>query len=422
MVEVWLPYGDTEVCLTVPPENLLDIVNPKQEPQPINLEEELKKALENPLNTSKLAETMKPEQKIAIAFNKSVNMDFISLVLAKLADEVKKADVPLSNIRVIVGCREGKPITPNEAENLLSKIPEGFEKKIHNPKVEEELVEVGVTSYKTRVFLNKSFFEADLKILVGEVNLNPLTGFGGIDAVLSVCGLKTIHHSYGLSLNPKSRIGFLEENPTHKNLVEIAGLAGVNHILNLVVGLDGKVLRVFFGSLEKTFKEAVNSFKTIFGVEVEDKAEIVVVSPGGNPFDQTFYDAQESLERACLVVKDGGIIVLVAECSQGLGNRDFQKLVNTVKSVEELKTIAKKEFNPTLYKIFRLMNILKDFRVVLVSTLPNTISEVLGFKTSKTVNNAVEYALRVLGKKSKILVLPYAMKIFPILKTKEPQH
>jgi nickel-dependent lactate racemase len=424
MVEVWLPYGETEVCLTVSPENLLDIVNPKPLPQPVNLEEEIRKTLENPLNTARIGETIKPGEKVAIAFDKSMNVEFVGFVLTQLSKEFEKAGISSSDVTVVVGCENGKPIGQAETEKFFSKIPEGFQRKIHNPSLEEDLVEIGVTSRKTRVFLNKNFFEADFKILIGKIDFHSYAGFsGGRQTILSVCGLKTIHQNYNLSLNPKSRLGVLEENPVHQDLVEIANLAKINYIIDVIVDLDGNVLRVFSGNLEKAFEEGVNSFKSTFGVEVEDKVEIAVVSPGGHPFDLTFYDAQESLERAVWLVKDGGIIVLVAECSQGLGDKIFQRWVTSVKNVDELKTVAKKEFNLFFHRVFQLLNVLENFRVVIVSALPNVVvSEVLRFKSSKTVDDAVEYALRVLGKKSKIVVLPHTMKTFPILKTKEIQH
>lgn len=423
MVEVWLPYGETEVCLTVQHENLLGIINPKPSPKPVNLKEEIEKSLENPLNTSRVGDIVKPGQKIAVAFNKDMNIEFVSLVLTQLFKEFEKAGVSPSDVTVIVGCEDGKPLSNIEAENILSKIPEGFQKRIHNPVLEEDLVRVGVTSRKTKVFLNKNFFEADFKILVGRVGFHSYAVFSGRQTILSVCGLKTIHQNYNLSLNLKSRLNVLEENPLHQDLTEILNLVKVDYSINGIVGLDGNILKVFSGSLEKSFKEGVNSFKSIFGVEVEDKAEIVVVSPGGYPFDLTFYDSQESLERVVGLVKDGGVIVLVAECSQGLGDKLFQKLITNIKSVEELKNAAKKEFNLFFHKIFQLLNILENFRVVVVSALPNVIvSDILRFKASKTINDAVEYALRVLGRKSKIIILPYALKTLPILRSKEIQH
>ncbi|RLI32088.1 hypothetical protein DRO51_02565, partial [Candidatus Bathyarchaeota archaeon] len=72
MVEVWLPYGDTEICLTIPPENLLDIVEPRNLPDPPeNISEEIGKALKNPLGLPALRNVVKPGHKISIVIDKN---------------------------------------------------------------------------------------------------------------------------------------------------------------------------------------------------------------------------------------------------------------------------------------------------------------------------------------------------------------
>ncbi|RJX15764.1 nickel-dependent lactate racemase [Candidatus Bathyarchaeota archaeon] len=424
MVEIWLPYGSTEVCLTVSPENLLGVVEPKPRPKPANFEEELEKALQNPINAKRLDEIVKPNQKIAIAFDKNLNPNLLGLMISKLWDKMKVSGIPASNVTVIIGCKDGEIPSQTEAENFLQKIPENFQKKVHNPNILEDLVEVGLTNRKTRVFLNKSFWEADVKILLGKIGLHPYAGFyGGSSTILSICGLKTIHQNYVLAVNSKSRIGVLEENPVYADLVEIAKLCKVDYALNVIENEENETLKVFCGEPEKMFLEGVKFIRSFYEVEVDGKAEVVVVSPGGTPYDQNFYCAYEAIEHVLSIVKDGGVIVLVAECSQGLGGENFHKWMVEIDSVEDLKKIVKKNFDLCLHRVFQLMDVLKNHRIIVVSALPNVfVSGVLKLRLAKTVNDAVEWALRLVGKKSKILVLPYAKKVLPVLKTIEIQH
>ncbi|RLI05307.1 nickel-dependent lactate racemase [Candidatus Bathyarchaeota archaeon] len=418
MVEIWVPYGDTEVCLTVSLENLLGIVNPKPRPKTPETLEEIDRALENPLGASKLREIVKPNHKVAIAIDKSLGK-LVNIILPKIFTELKQGGIENSNISVFIGNKKGELLPFEKLEEILPKIPSGTRIKFHDPYQTEELVEVGSTGSKTKVFLNKDFFQADIKILMGKLGLHGYAGFsGGPQTILTVSGIKTIHQNYNLSINPKARVGILEENPVHKDLKEITKLCNIDFVMDVFVE-NGELVKAFSGNLEETFAEGVNYVKSVYEVEVESKADIVVASPGGDPFDSTLYDAQETIEHALKIVRDDGAVVLAAQCSEGYGDQKFYRLMAEVDSIDQLKSIMKKEYIPVSHKIFQLMDTLQRFRVILVSALPNTIATgVFRFKTAKCMEEAIETALRFMGKKSKILVLPYAMKTLPVLRPK----
>jgi nickel-dependent lactate racemase len=66
MVDVWLPYGKTDVCVRVPARNLLGTIEPKEAAAAPDQKAEIERALHEPIGSKRLSEIAKPESKVAI--------------------------------------------------------------------------------------------------------------------------------------------------------------------------------------------------------------------------------------------------------------------------------------------------------------------------------------------------------------------
>jgi len=422
MVEVWLPYGKSEVCLTISADRLLGSIEPKSKPSPSDLTAELKNALEKPLGCSRLSKIAKPGSNVVIVLDKDVAGLPIPHVLSNMMEELELGGVKRSDITAILGSGTGKPLTPNEVKQILVETPTDLQIEVHNPEDEETLVEVGTTDRRTRVLLNKKIVDSDLRILIGRIDLHPYAGCsGGRQTVITAAGgVRTLHHNYTLAVDRYSRVGNLDNNPVHLDMVEAAKIAKVDFTMNFVADSDDKDLKVFGGSLESAFSDGVKYVESLYCVPVEEKADIVVVSSGGQPYDLDLYGALESIERAVRVVRDGGVIVLVAECSKGYGTSRFYRWVEELDSIEAVKSETRKHFTYGLHKVAQLIHVLNNVKVVLVSTLPETIStRVFRFKVAKSAGDGLDLAYRFAGRRAKVWVLPQAMETLPTLVSRE---
>jgi nickel-dependent lactate racemase len=425
MVEVWLPYGNTEICLTVSSDNLLGIIEPKPTLPPSDLKAELKKTMENPLGSARLSKIAKPGSKVAIALDKSVTGIPTPYVLSSIVNELELAEVKRQDITVILGDGTGKPLTGEEVKQLLVEPIPDLPIEINDPENEEKTVEVGATEHRTRVLLNKKFVEADMRILIGRIGPHPYAGYsGGRQTVITaISGIRTLHHNYTLSVDHNSRVGNLENNPVHLDMVEVANIAKIDFTLDFVADREFNDVKVFGGNLESAFTEGVKYLESHYCVTVQEKADVVVVSPGGQSYDSNLYDAQESIERALRIVRDGGVILMVAECSKGYGPSDFYRWVKELDSMEALKIAIRKQFTYGLHKVAQLLHTHSNVKVVMVSTLPETISNgVFNFKEAKSAGDGLDAAYRLVGRRSKVWVLPRAMETLPSLVTREAPH
>ncbi|MEM3737157.1 MAG: nickel-dependent lactate racemase [Candidatus Bathyarchaeia archaeon] len=421
MVEVWLPYGKTEICLTISAENFLGTIEPQLKPAAPDPEAEIKYALENPKGSPRLREIVRSGGKVAVVVDSTTNMHLSQLMLSKVIDELKSGGISESAITIIFGQRS-QP-SPDRSSSLEVGDLGGLVKLAHDPNT-AELVEVGVTSYKTRVVLNRAFAEADFKVLIGEIGLDPYAGYsGGRAGVLAVSGFKTIQHNRSLITDPNCKVGNLEKNPVHLDMVEAAKLAGVNFILNAVTDDAGKIVKAFAGGLEPAFLEGAKFLAETLGATVDSKSDIVVISPGGYPYDDSFYNAINSLENVLAIVRDGGVVVLAAECSNGHGNVSFYRWMTQFRSFEDAREAVRKSFTPELCAAYLLLRTLQKVRVVALSAMPEFMTTgVFKLKSVRCTDEALETAFRLAGRKAKVWVVPRGQFTLPRLRSAEPSQ
>ncbi|MGP3667004.1 MAG: lactate racemase domain-containing protein [Candidatus Bathyarchaeota archaeon] len=416
MVEVWLPYGESEVCLTIPPENLLEVVEPRTLPNPLeNLFEEIGKALENPLGSSALKNVIKPGCRVSIVVDKDLLGGIGSVIVSRMYGELKSCGIENSNISIFIGDVLGERVE-NDPRKFLSNIPNDVCIKLNNPYAEDNFIKIGLTSNKTSIYIDKDFLNSDVKILVGKIGLNSYAGFsGGRQTILAVSSIKTIQQNYALSINPFAKVGLLDKNPVHLDLAEIVKMCKVDFVFD-VVEYNGKLLKVFHGKVDDAFYEGVNYVKSLFDYPLKNKADIAVASVGGYPNDKTLHSAQEFFHNVSDVVKESGVIIFAVECSQGFGDKNLYKWMFEVKGmdVKELREVARKEFIKGLHKVFQLKVLTEKFKVIVVSALPPLLtSEIFKFRVADSVNDALEMAFRMVGKGSKVIVFRDISKVLP---------
>ncbi len=422
MVEIWLPYGNTEVCLRVPTENLLGIIEPAEKSGAEDAQAAIEKALANPISSKPLGEIAKPDKKIAIALKDS-GSSTNQLMISSILKVLNSAGIRDEEVTVIVAY-DPLRASASRTEEIFS-LGEYLSSRIrvmrHNPET-SECVEVGKTSKGTKVSLNKAFVESSVKILAGVIEPHPLAGYsGGREAVLpGLSRTETIQHNFLLSLSSKARLSGLEDNPVHEDMVEAARLAGVNFSLNVVRNQMLEVVGAFAGDVVKSFSEGVKLAEEVFKASAEKRADIVFVSPGGAPLDADLFESCKVISGAVEAAKRGGAIVLMAECLKGYGNTDFYETMPKFADPDALEKELKKNFTVGGLMVYRLMRVLQRHKVYSVSMMPDHyVSEVFRMRPARTANEALRYAFEEVGKKGKVSVIPHGSLVVPEIKSGE---
>jgi len=422
MVDVWLPYGKTEVCARIPTRNFLGAIEPKEKPGVADPRAEIERALREPVGAKQLNEIAKPGDKAVIAVDDATRATPSHLMVPPILDELNRAGVKDEDVTIVFACGAHRAVEPEEMEKLLGEETLKRVKAVSHDYKSEDQVYLGKTSFGTKVYVNKTFAEADVRILTGDMGLHYYAGYGGGRKSLlpGVSSFDTLQKNHAMLLNPKAKIGVLEGNPVHEDMMEAAKLAKVNFILNIVTNSRQELVRAFAGDLEQAFYEGVKLVDEIYKVSIERRADIVVVSPGGNPFDINLYQACKGVISALESVKRGGVVVLVAECPEGHGNDVFYEWMMKFKNPEEMEKEIKRRFLYGGHQAYYLSKALQRVQIILVSIMPDYQAvNVFRLKTARAINDALGQGFDIAGNNAKVWVMPQGNTTLPVMKATE---
>jgi nickel-dependent lactate racemase len=423
MVDVWLPYGKTEICVRIPTQNFLGTIEPKEKSGVSDARAEIERALKEPVGSKRLNEIVKPEHKVAIVVDDATRSAPSHLIVPPVLDELNSAGVKDENVTVIFGCGTHKAVGHDDAVRLLGDDVLSRVKVISHDCRAGDLVYVGTTAkHGTKVYLNRVFAEADVRILTGDVGFHYYAGYGGgrKSVLPGVSGEETIKHNHAMLLHPNARTGVLDGNPVHEDMIEAARLAKVGFIVNVMTNSKGEIVKAFAGDLEQAFYEGVKVVDEMYRVPVDRKANVVVVSSGGYPADVNLFQAYKGVDSALDIVKRGGVVVLVAACPEGHGNQVFYDWMVKFGDVKAVEREIKRNFVLGGHKAYYLLRALQNHQIFLVSSMPDYYaSNIFKLKTARAVNDALNEAFKIAGKTAKVWVMPYGNFTHPEVMTSE---
>ena len=112
-------------------------------------------------------------------------------------------------------------------------------------------------------------------------------------------------------------------NAVHEAFVEAASKARIAFAVNTIVNKTGEITDLFCGDWIESHEAACSAFANRHSISIPEKRDLVIVSCGGFPYDINMIQAHKSLDAASYACSDGGTIILLAECRDGLGRDDF---------------------------------------------------------------------------------------------------
>jgi nickel-dependent lactate racemase len=423
MVDVWLPYGKTDVCVRVPARNLLGSITPTQKPIVSDNKAEIERAIKEPIGTRRLSEIAKPENKVAIIVDDVARKDLNGIMILSVLAELNTAGVKDGDVTIIFSCDNKGAVKSEEAALFFGAEVLKRVKIVKHDIKAKDFVCVGSTkSYGNKVFLNRVFAEANVKILLGEVNLHYYAGYdGGRKSVMTqVSGEETIQHNSAMMLNSTAKAGVLKDNPVHEDMAEAARMAKIDFTVNVVRNSKSEIVKVFAGDLDAAFLEAVKLVDEIYKVTVDRRADIVVVSAGGYPSDVSLDRAYRAIDNSLDAVKRGGVIILVAECSEGHGNQVFYDWMNRLTDLKSTEKEVKRNFTMGGHNAYYLLKTLQNHPIILVSLLPDYYAtNVFKLKTARAVNDALTEAFKIAGSQSRVWTIPFGSYTLPEYKAPE---
>ncbi|MFQ5910196.1 MAG: nickel-dependent lactate racemase [Thermoplasmata archaeon] len=404
MMEVEVPYGDGTLSARFPDYVSTSIIEPNEVPQKdeIGL---LKEAISNPVSCEPLSEFLGHPDKVLVVVNDATRQTPTSKALEGMDEALRD-----KKLEFLIATGSHRAPTESEIRSIFGTFYSRYRDCIqYHDSRESETIELGVTSRGTPVKINRMLFDFERVVLINSVEPHYFAGFtGGRKSILpGIASFETIEANHKFALEPRARTLSLEGNPVHEDMVEALGFLDSAKLFSTNLVLDGhrRISSVGAGDIDESFLEAVRYSRDIHSVQVERPADIVitVASP---PSDLNLYQSQKALDNAKLVTKEGGTIVFITECREGIGKREFFDLIAAEKDPASVLGKIKSGYRLGWHKAAKMAEMLTQFEILAVSDLPPADIENLFMVPFSGLQSAVDHSLESLDEDVHALVMP----------------
>ncbi len=383
---------------------------------------EIKQAIESPLGTEPLSKLANDCKSVLIVTDDNTRSTPLKRILPPILDELKEAGVSGNGITLLIGLGTHRPMT--EGEIVLkfgAEIAQKYRIVNHAWSDTDSLVSLGSCKLGFEVIINRFVQDIDLLICLGSIVPHATAGFsGGGKAIMpGICGEKTLEDTHWMALDySMQEILGNNSNPIRAVINSICREINLKMIINTILFNGESVYGLVSGDVEVAHSKGVDLCREVYGVSISEVADIVIAE--AHPTD---IDLRQSIKAICtadLVCRDGGIIILTAECSEGVAPQfpefvkyGFRKPDELCRDVEE-GIFKQKLMAYTLVAIGRIISDRKK-TILLSPNIDRDEAECMGFIWASNLQEAYDMAFQITGKDSRAIVLKQAGELLPIL-------
>ena len=373
----------------------------------------MRRALREPVGAPPLRQVVRPGEKIAVITSDITRPMPTRKVMPALLDELYAAGVKPEDITLVFALGSHRRQTDEERRRLAGERAWNEIRCVDcDP---DDCVHLGVTSAGTPVDITRVVAEADRRICLGNVEYHYFAGYsGGAKAIMPGCSTRAaIQSNHSMMVRAEAAAGNLKTNPVRRDIEEAAALCGIDYILNVVLGEHKEILRAAAGDVTLAHRELCAFLDKIYLNELPQAADIVLVSQGGAPKDLNLYQTQKALDNARHAVRQGGIIILIGSCREGLGERVFEQWMTTSPSPEAMIERIGRDFQLGGHKAAAIAITLQKAKIFLVSELEDEFVRSIFLTPQPSAQAALEQAFRELGGDASVLAMPFGGSTLP---------
>ena len=404
-MRIGIPYLDRELELDVPDGQLLAVVEPNEAGRGTRSPSELVQgAVAQPLGSPPLDEFLASAARLLVIVNDGTRPTPTAAILDAVGDELEAREA-----RFLVATGAHRAPTEAEYRQILGRHYERFRKRMeaHDARDKASLVDLGRTRNGTPILLNRALVEADRVVATGSVEPHYFAGYtGGRKAFLpGVAGYATIEANHKLALDPRAASLSLDDNPVSQDMDDALRLLPA-HVFSIMTVLDKEqgLAGCFAGDIRLSFAAAVEKANSIFAVRLPARADIVV-SVARHPMDIDLYQAQKAIDNGALALADGGILILVASCRDGVGDRAYIELLGSSSGPAEAIQRIATGYRLGYHKAAKIAGVAARASIRAVSELDEATLRMAFISKRGSLGGALTEALAEKGPGARVTVL-----------------
>ncbi len=408
-------FGKGIQTVELPEDNLMGVLTANTVEYDLTGEDEVERALAEPIGAPKLEEVVKPGEKIAIVTSDITRPCPTWQIMPALLRHLYAAGVKREDITLVFALGSHRHHTPEEMQHLAGDLAYNEITCVDsNP---DDCINLGVTKSGTPVDITRVVAEADRRICLANIEYHYFAGYsGGAKSIMpGVSNRAAIQSNHSMMVRPEAHAGRLAGNPIREDIEEAAAICGIDYIVNVVLDEHKQIIKAVAGDVTAAHRAGCAFLDTLYRKEIAKKADIVLVSQGGAPKDLNLYQTQKALDNAKHAVRDGGVIVLIGSCKEGLGEKTFQQWIEEATCPKDLIDRVQADFKLGGHKAAAIAMVLENADVYLVSEMPEELTKKCFLTPFSSAQQALDAAFAKLGQDASVLAMPYGGSTLPQL-------
>ena len=378
-------------------------------------------AFDSPIASPPIDEIAGADDSVLIVVSDATRATASPQVVNLLVRRLVQASVSPARMAVIFATGIHRAVTEKEKVELLSPfITQRLRVLQHDPHDASKLTTLGTTGRGVTVEVNGALKEFSRVFLTGGITFHYFAGFtGGRKSICpGLASAKTIEATHMLALDferggRKAGVGtgLLDGNAVNEECERVAALVAPAFSINTIVNEEKRAVKMFCGDWRLAHRAGCEYYLDQYSVAIPAKRDIVIASCGGFPHDINLIQAHKALDMAALACNEGGTIILLAECSDGLGRPDFLKWFDATDSrALEARLVNGYEVNGQT--AWALLTKAERYGVYLVSELPSDEVKRMRMIPAPTLAAAFDHAGGRDG-----FILPRGAAVLPRIQT-----
>ncbi|MFN0172671.1 MAG: nickel-dependent lactate racemase [Bryobacteraceae bacterium] len=421
-MRVDLAFGKTGLTTTLPEGFRYTLLEARSATPLADSAMALEKALDQPIGKPSLSELARGKSSAAISVCDITRPAPNQRTLPPILRRLEQAGIPAERTTILIATGLHRPATDAEIREILGEdVAKRYLIGNHNARNREEHRNLGVTRSGTPVWVDRRLTDADLRITLGFIEPHLMLGFSGGRKLIApgLAAQETIKvlHSPKFMRDPRAVEGSVEDNPLHRELLEIAAMARHDFMLDVALSRDRQIAGVFAGDPVEAHRAGVAFVRRALLETLPAPVDAVITTCAGYPLDLTFYQAVKGITAAQHILKPGGRILLVAACEEGAGAPEFSRMISQFPSDKEFMRHV--EQAPVVVDQWQLEKLgLVTARYQLFFYVPGLPAEYRGSlwgRSFDTVGEAIAATLHGLPPDAPVAVIPEGPYVFPRL-------
>ncbi len=417
MTEIQLGYGQRSLEFSFDDNRYEVLSGNLNDTQPLS-DVEIGEALSAPIQSPQLEDLFSPDDSVLIVVSDATRATASAQILNLLVRRLIQSGVSPAALTIIFATGIHRAVTPEEKVEILTPfIAQRIKTIDHSAYDASQMISLGTTERDTPVEVNRALKDFSQVIITGAIGFHYFAGFtGGRKSICpGLASARTIEATHRLALDfenggrrPGVGTGLLEGNAVHLECERVASLIEPRFCINSVVDERGRAIRIYAGEWRAAHQVGCSEYLISHSAAIPQKRELVIASCGGSPYDLNLIQAHKALDMAAHACSEGGTIILLAECRDGLGHPTFLKWFDETSS-KALERRLRDAYEVNGQTAWSLLTKSERYRIVLVSDLPDDQVRLMQMIPAHSLTSA----LNELAVESQGYIMPHGARFLP---------